>query len=154
MGGSDDLGLSIISGDGGWLMVNLIRSANSGISSVDGFRSQLSSSGPSKRPSAVMRTHDCSRFNFRREVTFVAVPNITPPPITLQVSWWGLIDALSESEVVPDLQCVVARRKAGDGDMQVSLSWLALVAEISLTLALRRRLFAPRTRLSLCSKLR
>jgi hypothetical protein len=79
---------------------------------------------------------------------FVAVPNITPPPMTRQVSWWGFIHALSESEMVPGLRGAAPRKTAGAGDPEVSLCWLVLVAEIVLTFVLRRRLSRPRGRLS------
>jgi len=145
------LGLSMISGSGGRLMVSLTeatRLANSRLSSVDRFNSRLSSYGAFKRPSAATRVHDCSRFNFRREVTFVADPNITPPPMTRQVSWWGFIDPLSESEMIPDLRGA-PWRTTGVGD---PVCWLVLAVEMSLIFVLRRRLFGPRARLFRYSK--
>ena len=70
MRGSDDLGLSMISGSGGRLMVSLTeatRLENSRHSSADRFDSRLSSHDPFKRSSLFTRVNDCSRFNFRLE---------------------------------------------------------------------------------------
>jgi len=128
------LGLSMISGSGGRLMVRLTeatRFENSRLSSVDRLKSGLSSYDAFKRSSAATRIYDSSRFNFRREVVFVAVPNITPPPMTRQVSWWGFMHALSESETVLGLRGAVLWRTTGAGDPEVSFCWLILVAEIS-----------------------
>jgi hypothetical protein len=146
------LGLSMISGSGGRLMVSLTeatRLANSRLSSVDRFNSGPSSHDAFKRSSAATRVYNCSRFSFRREVTFVAAPNITPPPITRQVSWWGFIDPLSESEMIPDLRGATTWRAAGAGN---PVCWLVLAAEMSLTFLLRRRLFGPHARLFRYSK--
>jgi len=182
-GGRDDLGLSMISGNGGRLIVSLAeatRLENSKLSSVDRLKSGLSSYDAFKRSSAATRMYDSSRFNFRRDVVsfggqnhlgriqwshaLIAVPNITPPPMTRQVSWWGFIPALSESEMVLGLRGAALWRTTGAGDPDVSLCWLVLVAEIlgqvslsmttvgrcahSLTFVLRRRLSRPRARLS------
>jgi len=145
------LGLSMISGSGGRLMVSLTeatRLKNSRLSSVDWFNSRLSSQDAFERSSAATRAHDSSRFNFRREVALVGVPNITPPPMTRHVSWWGFIDALSESEMILALRGAAPRKTTGAGDPEVSLCWLVLAAEVSFTFVLRRRLSRPRARLS------
>jgi len=147
--GSDDLGLSMISGSGGRLIVSLTeatRSENSRHSSVDRLGSEFSSYDPFKCSSPVTRVHDCSRFNFRLEAAFVAVPSITPPPMTRQVSWWGFVDALSESEVAPGLRGAGSWRTTLAGDPKVSPCGLVLVFEMILTFVLRCRLPRPRGR--------
>lgn len=145
MSENDDLGLSIISGNGGRLIVNLTeatRLENSRLSSADRFGPRLSLHNPFTRSSLIKRVHDCSRFDFRREVAsfdnqngveqmswlhlLVTVPNITPPPMTRHVSWWGFTDVLSDSEVVPGLRCAVLWRTTAEGDPAVSLDGLVL----------------------------
>jgi len=99
--------------------------------------------------------YDCSRFNLRLEAAsfgdqddfkrvswlyaLVAVPSITPPPITRQVSWWGFMDALSESEVVPDLRGAGSWPMTLAGDPKFSpcgsLSVFEMLRQVSLTTA-------------------